>query len=226
MTGSNGGLGSEFVSRALARGAAKVYASARTPRTWDDSRVVPLELDVADGASVARAAAASGDVTVVVNNAGVLGPMSLLESELSEVRAAYETNVFGPIAVAKAYAPTLRAAGGGALIDVLSVMSWVPGPGAYYSSKSAFWSVTNSLRLEFAEQGTQVVGAYLSFVDTPFTAALEVPKADPVSIVDAIYDGLESGATEVFADQPSRDVRALLSGPVEKYSDGLFRNAG
>jgi NAD(P)-dependent dehydrogenase (short-subunit alcohol dehydrogenase family) len=214
VTGANGGLGTEFVGQALRRGARRVYATARKPRSWDDARVVPLALDVTDSASIADAAAAAADATIVINNAGASAGHSLLIMPLDEVRAAYETNVFGPIAVAQAFAPVLAKNGGGALVDIHSALSWLARPGAYPSTKAALWSVTNTLRLELAAQGTQVVGAHLGFADTPMTAGLDVDKADPRDIVAAIYDGLEAGDHEVLADDTSRWIKQSLSQPL------------
>jgi NAD(P)-dependent dehydrogenase (short-subunit alcohol dehydrogenase family) len=214
VTGANGGLGTEFVRQALARGARRVYATARKPRPWDDDRVVSLPLDVTDAASIADAAAAASDTTIVISNAGGPGGSSLLAAPLDEVRAAYETNVFGPIAVAQAFAPVLVRNGGGALVDIHSALSWLAMPGAYASTKAALWSVTNTLRLELAAQGTQVVGAHLGYADTPMTAGLDVDKADPRDIVAAIYDGLEAGDHEVLADDTSRWVKQQLSQPL------------
>ncbi|MCC8909477.1 MULTISPECIES: SDR family oxidoreductase [unclassified Curtobacterium] len=211
VTGANGGLGAAFVQQALDRGAAKVYATARTPRTWDDERIVPLALDVTDQASVDAAARAAADATVVVNNAGIGGSAPLLETSVDEVEHVFATNVFGALRVAKAFAPSLA---GGALIDVHSVLSWIALAGGYSASKAAFWSITNSLRLELAPQGTQVLGAHLGYTDTGMTADLDVEKADPADIVAAIYDALEAGEHEVLADQVSRDVRAGLSAPL------------
>jgi len=215
VTGANGGLGAEFVRQALLRGARRVYATARNPRDWRDGRVVPLALDVTAPASVAAAAEAAPDVTVVINNAGVSGGRSLLTMPLDKIRAVYETNVFGPIAVAQALAPVLAKNGGGALIDIHSVLSWLARPGAYPSTKAALWSVTNTLRLELAGQGTQLVGAHLGYADTPVTALrTDVDKADPRDIVAAIYHGLEAGEAEVLADDTSRQIKLYLSQPL------------
>jgi NAD(P)-dependent dehydrogenase (short-subunit alcohol dehydrogenase family) len=214
ITGANGGLGTEFVRQAVARGARRVYATARKPRTWDDDRVVPLALDVTEPASVAAAAATAGDTTIVINNAGVGARGSLLATPLEQVRAVYETNVFGPLAVAQAFAPVLEKNGGGALVDILSALSWFSTTGAYPSTKAALWSVTNTLRLELAAQGTRVVGAHLGYTDTPLTAGLDVDKEDPRDIVAAIYDGLEAGDYEVLADDTSRWIKQNLSQPL------------
>ena len=214
VTGANGGLGTEFVRQALARGARRVYATARTPRAWDEDRVVALTLDVTDVTSIAHAASAAGDTTIVINNAGATAGPSLLSASLDEVRTAYETNVFGPLAVAQAFAPVLAKNGGGALLDIHSALSWLAMPGAYASTKAALWSVTNTLRLELAAQGTQVVGAHLGYTDTPLTAGLDVDKEDPRDIVAAIYDGLEAGDYEVLADDTSRRIKQNLSQPL------------
>lgn len=215
VTGANGGLGGEFVRQALQRGASKVYATARTPREWDDPRIVPLALDVTDEGSLDAAVEAARDTTIVINNAGVSGGGSFLESDLAEIRRVFDTNVFGALAVAKEFAPVLAANGGGALVDVHSVLSWVGLAGGYSASKAAFWSVTNSLRLELAPAGTQVVGVHLGYTDTPMTSAVSEPMNDPADVVRDTYDGVEQGAIEILADQISRDVKAGLAGPIE-----------
>src|SRR5690348_3206175 len=131
VTGATGGLGQEFVKQVLARGAAKVYAGARRDHDWGDSRVVPLRLDVTDPAAVAAAVLAAPDVDVLVNNAGVRGADSLLTSPESEIRETYEANVFAPLLLVRAFAPVLARNGGGAVVNVHSVLSWLATPGAY-----------------------------------------------------------------------------------------------
>ena len=214
VTGATGGLGQEFVRQALARGAAKVYAAARRDRDWSDPRVVPIKLDVADPAAIEAAAAAAGDTTVLINNAGISGARSLLTGDMEEIRATYETNVFGPLALVRALAPALAANGGGAVVDIHSVLSWIATPGAYSSSKAAFWGVTNTLRLELAAQGTQVLGAHFGYVDTPMTAHLPegTDKSAPEDITRRILDALEADEKEVLADALTESVHAGLAG--------------
>ena len=118
---------------------------------------------------------------------------SLLASPVSEVERVFATNVFGALRVAKAFSPVLGRNGGGALVDVASVLSWLGIAGAYSASKAALWSLTNSLRLELAPQGTQVVGAHLGYTDTPMIAGLDVEKNDPADVVAAIWDAVEAG---------------------------------
>ncbi|SFR71490.1 Short-chain dehydrogenase [Agromyces sp. CF514] len=216
ITGANGGLGTEFVRQALDRGAQRVYAAARTPKDWADARVVPLALDVTDAAAVASLADLAPDVSIVVNNAGISLPGPTLAAPMDGVRAIFETNVFGPLAIVQQLAPVLAANGGGAVIDVHSALSWHAGGNVYSATKAALWSLTNSLRLELAGQGTQVLGAHLGYTDTPMTAGLDVPKERPADIVAAIYDGLEAGDHEVLADQTSRALKAALSAPLEQ----------
>jgi NAD(P)-dependent dehydrogenase (short-subunit alcohol dehydrogenase family) len=218
VTGANGGLGTEFVRQALERGATKVYAAARRPQAWDDARIVPLVLDVSDAASVARAAAEASDVTVVVNNAGLLRQGGLVDGDLDDIRAQIETNLVGPLLVTRAFAPALRAAQG-ALVNVASILSWLGGAGAYGVSKAGLWSATDSIRLELASDGVQVVGAYLGYTDTAMASGVDAPKNTPESVVTAVWDGVEHGEHEVLADELTRSVRASLGASVsERYA--------
>jgi NAD(P)-dependent dehydrogenase (short-subunit alcohol dehydrogenase family) len=213
VTGATGGLGQQFVTQFLARGAARVYAAGRRDHDWGDPRVVPLRLDVTDPVAIAAAAEAAQDTEVLVNNAGINGAPSLLTSPEEQIRATFETHVFGPLLLVRAFAPILARNGGGAVIDVHSVLSWVARPGAYAASKTAFWGLTNALRLELADQKTQVVGAHLGYADTPLIAHLtDVDKGDPAVIVANILDALADGADEAIADDISAQVKSILPG--------------
>ncbi|WP_040621800.1 SDR family oxidoreductase [Mycobacterium parascrofulaceum] len=215
VTGGQRGLGKAIVDELLRRGAAKVYATARAPRPSADPRVVSVALDVTKSDSVAALAVSAPDADIVINNAGVLGAPKLLDSDIEEIRAVFETNYFGALRVAKAFAPILATNGGGALVDVASILSWMPGSGGYGDSKAALWSTTNSLRIELEKQGTLVVAAHLSFTDTDMTSAFDAPKNDPRQVARAIVDGIERDDTEVLADDDTRYVKAALSGPAE-----------
>jgi NAD(P)-dependent dehydrogenase (short-subunit alcohol dehydrogenase family) len=216
VTGANGGLGEEFVRQALDRGADKVYATARTPREWDDARIVPLRLDVTDTTSVAAAVAAAGDTTILINNAGIgNNGTSFATSSLQDVRDLFETNFFGAVDVVQQFAPVLGRNGGGTIVDVHSVLSWIGVAGIYSATKAAFWSATNSFRLDLAPQGTQVLGLHLGYTDTPMTADITAEKNDPADVVRQAYDGVVAGAHEVLADQLSVDVKAGLAAPIE-----------
>ena len=214
VTGANRGLGAAFCRALLARGASKVYAGARDPSTVAIDGVVPVKLDITSPADVAAAAAQCGDVSLLVNNAGILtGTSALADDALEEGRREFETNVFGTLAMSRAFAPVLGSNGGGALVNVLSVLSWfsVPGGALYCASKAAAWSLTNSLRLDLQPQGTQVIGLHVGYIDTDMAAGVKAPKSSPDDVATQALDGVESGAFEVLADEPSRMVRSALS---------------
>lgn len=218
VTGANGGLGREFVAQALDRGARRVYAAARSPREWADQRIVPLPLDVVDPDSITDAARIAADTTILVNNAGLLRRGDLLTIPIEDVRAQLETNLIGPLSVTRAFAEGLIAAGG-AVINIASVLSWLPIGKAYSVSKAALWAATNGLRLELAPRGVQVVGAYLAYADTPMTADNPVAgKTRPDDVVRAILDGLEAGDDEVLVDETTRAVRSILNRPVAELT--------
>ncbi len=215
VTGANGGLGTEFVQQCLSRGAAKVYATARTPRHRPDPRIVALSLDVTDEESVAEAAAIAGDTTVLINNAGVLRfGDSLLSDSMADIRSTFETNFFGPLLVTRAFAPVLRANGGGALIDVHSIFSWLALMGSYSAAKAALWSATNSFRQDLAGQGTQVVGLHLGVTATPMTVGYQAPMNRASDVVRIALDGLEAGELEVITDDRTAAVKQGLCGSI------------
>jgi NAD(P)-dependent dehydrogenase (short-subunit alcohol dehydrogenase family) len=215
ITGANRGLGLRFAEALLERGA-HVYAAARDPRTIELAGVTPIQLDVTDPASVAAAAEATGDVTLLINNAGSSTGASLLSGPLDDVRLELETHFFGTLAVTRAFAPQLAAGGGGAILNVLSALSWLsfPASGAYCAAKSAEWSLTNALRQELADQGTQVSALHVGYMDTDMTRGVSAPKSDPAEIAALALDELAAGQVEILADDVSRQVRAGLAGGV------------
>jgi NAD(P)-dependent dehydrogenase (short-subunit alcohol dehydrogenase family) len=127
----------------------------------------------------------------------------------------FETNYFGALRVAKAFAPVLAENGGGALVDISSVLSWVGGFGGYGDSKAAIWSLSNSLRIELEKQGTLVTSVHLGYTDTDMTSGFGVPKNDARDVAREIVDGIERGDAEVLVDDMTRHIKAALSGPVE-----------
>ncbi len=220
ITGANRGIGLAFAREALARGARKVYAGARDPASVTLPGVQAIKLDVTRDEDVAAAAALAKDVTLVINNAGVAAVGGFLAQGSAEsVRWHLETNVIGPLRVAQAFAPVLAANGGGALLNVLSIASWINRPmlGAYGLSKSAAWALTNGLRHELREQGTQVLGLHMGFVDTDLTRDLDAPKLSPETVVQQAFDALEAGAEEVLADEQTRQVKQGLSAEQASY---------
>ncbi|QJR12104.1 3-oxoacyl-[acyl-carrier-protein] reductase FabG [Usitatibacter rugosus] len=221
VTGANRGIGLVFTQELLARGVRKVYAAAREPATIAAQRgVEAVRLDVTRPDEAAAAVARAGDVTLLVNNAGVAHQGGFLTpgSEALAHRM-LEVNFFGMLRMSRAFAPVLAANGGGALLNVLSIASWVNGGqlAAYAASKSAAWSLTNALRHELRPEGTQVLALHMAYVDTDMVRGIDEPKTSALEIVQYALDGLEAGLDEVLADERTRLVKQGLTAPRPSY---------
>lgn len=214
VTGANRGLGLAFTQALLESGVRKVYAAARDPASVKQAGVVPVRLDVTNAAEVASAAAELGDVSLVINNAGIIrGSGFLGENGVEAVRAELETNFFGPVHVSRAFAPILARNGGGAIVNVLSALSWVafPGSSTYSASKAAAWSFSNGLRNELRGQGTQVLALHVGYMDTDMVRDVAAPKSKPEDVARQTMDALEAGQSEILADEVSRRIKQNLS---------------
>ncbi|MDG2538470.1 SDR family oxidoreductase [Dyella jiangningensis] len=212
VTGANRGLGLAYAKALLAAGARKVYAGARDPSTVTLPGVIPVKLDVTDPQDVAAAAALCSDVNLVINNAGITGGALLLDAADGEttLRRLLETNLHGIHAMAVAFAPVLKANGGGALVNMLSALSWLSleSTSAYSVSKAAAWALTNSLRNELRAQGTQVLAVHAGYIDTDMVSHIDAPKSSPADIAARTLEALAKGELEVLADETSRQVKA------------------
>ncbi|MGZ3143583.1 SDR family oxidoreductase [Lentzea chajnantorensis] len=208
VTGANRGLGRAFAQE-LVKAGAKVYGGARKVETITDEGVVPVRLDVTDDASVAAAAKELGDTTIVVNNAGVL----VAGDDVDSIKAEFEVNFYGLVRTTDAFAPVLKANGGGAIVNVLSILSFVGRAEwrGYAASKAAGWSFTKSSREALREQGTRVIGVHAGFIDTDLTTGIDAPKITPQDVVAQVLRALENGDDEVLADERTRAVKAALS---------------
>jgi len=214
VTGANRGLGQAYARELVSRGAAKVYGAARDPATVTEPGVTPITLDVTDPERVARVAAQCTDVSLLVNNAGVLKYSTFINApNLDAARLEMETNYFGTLNMCRAFAPVLAANGGGAIVNMLSVSSFYTNPfdASYGASKAAAWSLTNGVRLELHYQGTLVIAVHASFIDTDMAALADVPKDSPESVAEQVFDAVEANQVEVLADERSRTVKASLS---------------
>lgn len=215
VTGANRGLGLAVVQELLARGAKKVYAGVRNPSGVEIPGADIITLDVTDPASVAAAAARCMDTTILVNNAGIARiTKSTLDPEMIDsAREILETNFYGLIRTSQAFATALARNGGGAIVNMLSDASWVSRPmlAAYSATKSAAWSFTNALRVELRKDGTQVLALHVGFMDTGMTKGLDIPKVSPGNVAVHIFDALEAGDEEVFADEGTRAIKLSLA---------------
>ncbi|NMO52849.1 SDR family oxidoreductase [Actinoplanes sp. TBRC 11911] len=213
ITGANRGIGRHFATQLLERGA-KVYAGVRNPAAFDLTGAIAVEMDVTDPAAVQRAASTAGDVTLLINNAGILTQTSLLTGTMDEIRAEMESNYFAQLAVIRAFVPVIEANGGGAILDVLSAMSWyhTVSEGAYGAAKAASWAAADSLRQELEPRGITLTTLLMGWMFTDLAAFVpDELKSDPGPIAKAGLDGVAAGDKEVLADGHAKQAKALLS---------------
>jgi NAD(P)-dependent dehydrogenase (short-subunit alcohol dehydrogenase family) len=235
VTGANRGLGRVFAAELRSRGAARVYGAARNPAAVTGPGVTPIALDITDPERVAQVAAQCPDVSLLVNNAGILKYSTFIGvPSLDAARQEMETNYFGTLTMCRAFAPVLAADGGGAIVNMLSVSSFASNPfdASYGASKAAAWSMTNGVRTELHHQGTLVVGVHASFIDTEMAALTSAPKDTPESVVRQALDAVEAGQVEVLADDRTRFVKAslprdheLIYPPIEEFWDAAIKGS-
>lgn len=213
VTGANRGLGRQFAEQLLARGAAKVYAGARKPESVTSAGVIPVQIDITDPESVAAAADLASDTTLLVNNAGTASFHGLLEGPMDEIRDEMESHYFGTLSVTRAFAPHLKANAPAAILNILSVLSWVHpgGVGAYCGAKAALWAQTDSVRDELAPHDVTVTALHVGYMDTDMVSQVDAPKSDPAAVASAALDGVEHALIEVLGDDLTRQVKAGLS---------------
>jgi NAD(P)-dependent dehydrogenase (short-subunit alcohol dehydrogenase family) len=222
VTGANRGIGRQLIELLLKRNPAKIYAAARNADSLKDlvalapDKVVPIQLDITNQAQVTAAAAAASDTTILINNAGVLSTGTFLEADLDLARRDMETNYFGTLNMARAFAPVLKSNAPAALTNVLSVVSLANMNiiAAYSASKAAAYSLTQALRAELAPAGISVHGVYPGPVETDMTDGFEMDKADPTAVANEILDGIEANREDIFPDAMAASVAdAWLSEP-------------
>jgi NAD(P)-dependent dehydrogenase (short-subunit alcohol dehydrogenase family) len=202
VTGANRGLGRSLVAALLERGAAKVYAASRTAEPQADSRVVALKLDLTDLDTIAAAARAASDATIVINNAGTAAFAGPLDAEPGAVRAEMAVNYDGTFDVIRAFVPLLERNGGGAIVNVLSLLSLASTPpmAGYSASKAAAHSLTQALRPVLREKGISVHGVYPAGIDTDMLAGVDAPKTPPHQVAEGLLDGLAADQEDIFPD--------------------------
>jgi NAD(P)-dependent dehydrogenase (short-subunit alcohol dehydrogenase family) len=222
VTGANRGLGRAFAQALLDAGAAKVYAASRDASAVGQAGATAIRLDVTDRASVVAAAKIASDAQIVINNAGITEPKPLLaEDGEAALRRIMETNLYGILAVSRSFAPVLKANGGGALVNMLSALSWIcPRNSPYSVTKAAGWALTNGLRNEFRDQGTLVVAVHAGYIDTEMTAAVGAPKARPEDIAARVIEGLLAGSEEVLTDEASKRAKLGVNATPALYLRG------
>jgi NAD(P)-dependent dehydrogenase (short-subunit alcohol dehydrogenase family) len=209
VTGANRGIGKALAIKALKLGASKVYATARDVlklaelKAIDSDRVVALELDVTNQKQVNAAAATAGDVEIIINNAGMgTGALLLAENVVENSKLEMEANFFGPMRMGVAFAPILKANGGGAMVNILSVAGLINFPFAptYSCSKAAGHSLTQGQRTVMAGQNTLVCGVYPGPIETDMTAGMKMDKGSPEEVATNVFEGIANGEEDIFSD--------------------------
>ena len=229
VTGSNRGLGLAYCEGLLRAGAAKIYAAARDPTKIDlrDSRVIPIALDVTAVGDVVSAAQSCQDVSLLINNAGVLRNSPMLGIESAEAaRQEMEIHFFGVLSMVQRFAPVLAGNGGGAVINVLSVASWFASPAiaTYCASKAAEEILTDAVRIQLRSQNTHVVGIYAGYLDTDMSAHITQPKTAPNQVVERSFAGLESGEDRILADESAVYVDRMVRTNRPAFDAGLLQH--
>jgi NAD(P)-dependent dehydrogenase (short-subunit alcohol dehydrogenase family) len=209
ITGANRGLGKAFARALLDGGAAKVYAGARNPDEIKDPGLIPVKLDVTSSTDVEAAARNCHDVNLLINNAGAMRLTPVLAEGAEEaMREEMEVNVFGVRRMMSAFVPVIIGAGGGAIANMLSVVSLYVAPfnGTYCVSKHAAMALTDGARIQLKRQNIHVLGIYAGFIDTDMTGAVSGPKTLPEQVAQRTLDGIRSSQDHVFGDAFSEKV--------------------
>lgn len=215
VTGANRGLGRQLALELISRGAI-VYAGARKPDSIQLPGAKPLQIDITDPNSVAAAAEVAGDVTLLINNAGVSTGASLINGSLEDIHTEFDTHFFGTLSMVRAFAPKIASNGGGTILNILSALSWFSSvnKGAYSAAKSAEWALTNAIRLELADQKVRVAGLHVGYMDTDMTARITAPKLNAADVAKIAIDGIQADSYEILADEVSQKVQKGLAGGV------------
>ncbi|MCM3655318.1 SDR family oxidoreductase [Metabacillus litoralis] len=215
VTGANRGLGRQLALELISRGAI-VYGGARNPDSIQLPGAKPLQIDITDPNSVAAAAEVAGDVTLLINNAGVSTGASLINGSLEDIHTEFDTHFFGTLSMVRAFAPKIASNGGGTILNILSALSWFSSvnAGAYSAAKSAEWALTNAIRLELADQKVRVAGLHVGYMDTDLTAGITAPKLNAADVAKIAIDGIQADSYEILADEVSQKVQKGLAGGV------------
>jgi len=213
VTGSNRGIGQAFIIALLNQGAKKVYAGMRDATAFQNilaklpeehrARLEPVTLDITNEEQIQSAVAQAGDVTLLINNAGIANYSGLISADnLDSARQEMEVNYFGTLRMIRAFAPILKK-NGGAIANILSVASLGSFPvlGSYSASKAALHSLTQGIRAELAAQGTQVFGVFPGPIDTDMAKNFEMEKSPPNVIAEGTLQAIEQGVEDIFIDQ-------------------------
>ncbi|MBF2026276.1 MAG: SDR family oxidoreductase [Oscillatoriales cyanobacterium C42_A2020_001] len=236
VTGANGGIGQYYIQGLQASGATRIYAGARNPDSLKDiaatdpDRIIPIPLDITDEASVKAAVEAYSDVNLLINNAGVgFNQRFIADINFDKARSEVEVNYLGTLRMCLAFAPVLKANGGGAIVNMLTILAKVNFPlnASYCASKAAALLATQGIRAELASQKTLVVGVMPGTVDTGMSKEFPPPKVAPEEVVRAALQAVIDEVEDVYPGEQAQEMQTqLLQDPiaVEKWMAGILAN--
>jgi len=231
VTGANQGIGLGFVEALLARGARRVYAGARRSETLeslealDPERVRPLLLDVTDRRHCERAAEQAGDVTLLINNAGIPGSSQaeerrfLAASSMADARSVFETDFWAPVRLCRLFAPVIRANGGGAICNIISIgaLFCLPEYSSYSTAKAALAAATAGIRAELDREPVLVSGVFTAGVQTRMSAKNYEVRTTPLEHANQVLDAMAAGEEDIFAGQGATDIRDAIRADAKAF---------
>lgn len=226
ISGANRGIGAATVKELLGAGVSKIYAGARNVSSlpdFNDPRVVPIQLDVSDDASVTAASQTATDVDILINNAGVMEFNDFTTSPLDSIKADMDVNYYGTLRVIRAFAPQFVDRASGTIVNVVSVLGLAPVPvlGGYSASKAAVHSLTQTLRGALAKSGISVLGIYPGPIDTELSQHLPIEKATPEHAAANIVKGIDKGDSYVFPDPTALQIEHLWSSDGRRVEEAM-----
>lgn len=232
VTGSNRGIGKEIVESFIRHGAAKIYTAVRNLDSANDlvqdhgDKIVLIQIDLEKPETITAAASVAKDVQIVVNNAGVLGVSDPLDAEsLNTLDYEMNINVYGLLRMAQAFAPILKANGGGAFVQLNSVASVksFTGLSTYCASKAAAYSFTQALREPFNLQGTAVLSVHPGPIATDMIKTFDYTgDSDPPSVVaESIVESLKAGEFHLFPDAMAKQIESAYQSFAENVIEAV-----
>jgi NAD(P)-dependent dehydrogenase (short-subunit alcohol dehydrogenase family) len=219
VTGANGGIGQYYIQGLQAAGATRIYAGARNPDSLKDiaaadlDRIIPISLDITNEASVKAAVEAYSDVTLLINNAGVgFNQRLVADVNFDKMRSEIEVNYFGMLRMCLSFAPVLKMNGGGAIVNMLTVLAKINFPlnASYCASKAAALLATQGIRAELASQKTLVVGVMPGTVDTGMSKDFPPPKVAPETVVREALQAVVDEVEDVYPGEQAQEMQAQL----------------
>jgi NAD(P)-dependent dehydrogenase (short-subunit alcohol dehydrogenase family) len=213
VSGANRGIGKAIVEALLRHNVQKIYASARNLEnlSFQDARVVPVQLDITNPEHVKNAAQLAQDTDILINNAGALAFAPIVAGKIDDLVSDMQVNFFGTVNMIQSFAPVIEKNGGGAIANLISIVGLAPMAGAagYCASKAALFSATQAMRTELKPKNISVHGIFPGPIDTRMAKDFNFPKTSAEVAAENIIGGIAAGHEDIFPDPMSKDLSQL-----------------